>query len=163
MEEQLISFDTAKLAKEKGFNIPTKTAYIGNKFFESEETPNGYDGYDPSFTENWNKKGWVTNREGGMCFGCKLDNIKYFESYTVISQSLLQKWFREKHKIFVNPIPNFKNNVGEHHLGIVFINKEEKVDTIILKNDDKLNKIFSNYEEALEEGLYQALKLIENK
>lgn len=165
MKEHLISFETAKLAKEKGFNIPTKTAYIGNKFFESEETPNGYDGYDPSFKENWNKKGWVTNREGGMCFGCKLDNIKYFESYTAISQTLLQKWLREVHNIDVVIVPERYKN------GVNYLVQAQKFD---LTSDPETNLNFCiegsywfndnheypTYEDAMEKGLEEALKLI---
>ena len=151
MTEQLISFETAKLAKEKGFDIPTKTAYIGNEFFESEETPNGYDGYDPSFTENWNKKGWVTNKEGGMCFGCKLDNIKYFEAYTVTSQSLLQKWLRDKHNIHVNV---------SYDLTFTFKINGDLKGSPYIKYPEISDFWGRTYEEALEKGLQEALKLI---
>ena len=32
MTEQLVSFDTAKLAKEKGFNIPCKKRYLSDQY-----------------------------------------------------------------------------------------------------------------------------------
>lgn len=160
MEEQLITFETAKLTKEKGFNIPTYTSYIGGIFHENEDEPNGYDGYDLASKEDWNKEGWVFSKDGGSCLGCKLDNIKYFEAYTVPTQSLLQRWLREVHKIDVQPICTYKQ-IRFYHLGIIFINGKNQVDTIILKDEDMpTNKLFNSYEEALEAGLREALKIV---
>ena len=36
MKDQLVSFETAKLAKEKGFNEPCKTSYNKDKEFTDE-------------------------------------------------------------------------------------------------------------------------------
>lgn len=69
------------------------------------------------------------------------------------TQSLLQKWLREKHDIHVNPIPNFKTTWNQYHLGIVYKNKESKVDIEVIKDNKDFNKLFESYEEVLEVGL----------
>ena len=133
MKEQLIKFETAKLAKEKGFDCQTRRYYGVTGIGHSSRQP---------ISQNSIKSG-----------GCLR-----------VTQSLLQKWLRDEHKIFVNPIPSPQTKYGQHHLGIVFNNDEGMVDTIILKdvnvNLRVINKLFDTYEEALEAGLIEALKLI---
>lgn len=112
MKEQLITFETAKLAKEKGFRLLVD--------FES--------------------------------------------SYP--TQSLLQKWLREKHNIDVVISPERYSN------GVNYLVQAQKWD---LNADPEVNLNFvikgscwyndnheyPTYEEALEKGLQEALKLIE--
>ena len=162
MNEEVISFKTAKLAKEKGFDIPLYTSYINGVFHENQPEPNGYDGWDIPDKENWNKKNWVFSKKGGSCFGCKLDNIKYFEACTAPTQSLLQKWLREIHNIEIISYPCI---VGKYSFKIY---KLKEVIVILSLNGRKVldksdsNKYFKTYEEALELGLQEALKLIKN-
>ena len=89
MEEQLISFDTAKLAKEKGFNIPTISYY--NPKGRSEES----EGYMTERLEcsNWNdgQGSYPTHAKDVEC--------------SAPTQSLLQKWLREVHNTDVYCIP----------------------------------------------------------
>lgn len=152
MKEDLITFKTAKLAKEKMFDLATYTAYIGGKFHENEDEPNGYDGYDLASKENWNKKGWIFTKDGKACFGCQ-NNPKYFEAYTVTTQSLLQKWLREKKGIVVVVfIDDNQNTDGVEYYSNVYSNNGL---------DDYFTSVeFKGYEEALEEGLQESLKLI---
>lgn len=75
MEEQLISFETAKLAKEKGFDIPCWN-YID--IYNTEDSIMGYIG--DTFEE-------------------KLNFAKEFIQYYLPTQSQLQKWVREVHNI----------------------------------------------------------------
>ena len=105
MKEQLISFETAKLAKEKGFNIK-----IYKNTIDYELNPP--------------------------------------------TQSLLQKWLREVHKI---------------HIEIEIAADEELVNIIPFIYQISIYKqkegyfprdFYNTYEEALEEGLLEALKLI---
>lgn len=72
MEDQLISFETAKLAKEKGFEEKTKTWYNFSGLSVS-----GEQSQYPS-------------------------NDKRFPSYSRPTQSLLQRWLREKHRIDID-------------------------------------------------------------
>ena len=146
MKEQLISFETAKLAKEKGFDVPVDSLYSmysNNNVIIDNDYLRKYNKFDKKEyikTKNWNLK-------------------KKFTSAP--TQSLLQKWLREVYNISVNPIPNFKTNLNQYHLGIVFINKGV-VDATIIKSDAayKTTVLFDSYEEALEKGLQEALKLI---
>lgn len=99
MTEQLISFETAELAKEKNFNL-----------FKDIE-------------------------------------LIYGELPT---QSLLQKWLREKHKIDIL-VGMFLDSY------IVHISYEHK---LILKYEGDTIQKFNKYEYALEAGLKEGLKLI---
>lgn len=67
------------------------------------------------------------------------------------SQSLLQKWLRDEHKIDINI-----DRGGKEGHYIVFIHRYG----YIYEGDGP--KLFSSYEEALEEGLKQALLLLED-
>lgn len=64
------------------------------------------------------------------------------------TQSLLQKWLREKHEIHIAIMPCILPNNTIHYY--------------IFKGKLKWNwnELFDSYEEALEEALYQALLLI---
>lgn len=124
MEEQLISFETAKLAKEKGFGGKELT------------TLNGY-------------------FRGGILCNIPCNNKSDFcheDEFSAPTQSLLQKWLREKYKIIVSI--NIMSDLSYYSL-LIDIN-ENKLD---LKNQSK-NRGFNTYEEALEVGLQEALKLI---
>ena len=149
MKEQLIEFETAKLAKEKGLKLETYTAYIGDEFFESEDKPNGYDGWDLAESQNWNNNS-VYAKDGGGCFGCKLDNKKWFEAYAVTSQSILQKWLREEYDIHIEIIPD-----REFWHTVMY--------PIVCINDVGHYGNHKTYEKALEKGLIEALKLIGNE
>lgn len=70
MTEQLISLETAKLAKEKGFDGVCCQYYDKDDRLDS---PSGYDGWPFC---NWNEIG---------------------DHYSAAPQSLVQKWLREVH------------------------------------------------------------------
>ena len=144
MEEQLISFDTAKLAKEKGFNIPTRNFYADFTWKSIEVYSCIEVGYN-EFTDS-------------------MENNHGFGDITLIpTQSLLQKWLREVHniEILINRIPpeavlasknNGKNILNNYSYYVWSLNNNPRI----------ANKgSFKNtYEEALEIGLQEALKLI---
>ena len=79
-------------------------------------------------------------------------NAEGYKQPTAPTQSLLQKWLREKYKIIVSI--NIMSDLSYYSL-LIDIN-ENKLD---LKNQSK-NRGFNTYEEALELGLQEALKLI---
>ena len=108
MEDTLITFETAKLAKEKGCNL-----------------------------------------ENCTCGGYP-DCICYDK---IISQSLLQKWLREKYDIDVI-INTYRNQNQKYYK--YFISEKSK-------NVVKSEEYYNIYEDALEVGLQEALKLINNK
>lgn len=114
-QEQLITFETAKLAKEKGFDLIANSQQL-------------------------------TSHDVGQ--GVKLTG------HSLPTQSLLQKWLRNNYNIWVNlEISNagIFPEILEIKDGV--INVDERV---------TINKVFSKneYELALETGLLEALKLI---
>lgn len=121
MEEKLISFETARLAKEKGFDIHCR-------FYYNEEMLNVYENEDFPYN-SWN----------GSLFAP--------------TQSLLQKWLREKYKFHIE-IEDFDDiKSGE----LVYFT------TLRTKHAEyyhKDNKQFSSYEDALEFSLTTLLKQI---
>lgn len=130
MEEQIISFETAKLAREKGFNEITRYYW--------EE---GTDGHGPGLFEG---------DEGLQNMDLMSTYIKDGKSYgewSAPTQSLLQKWLRDVHRKYVYVIPDSiedENNIKWFH------------NTILTSSAT----LYNTYEEALEAGLYEALTLI---
>lgn len=124
MVEKIIELETAKLAKEKGFNIPVWDFFDENR-------------------EEENVIGWI-----GDSFEEKLEFAKEFVEYWRPTQSLLQKWLREVHHIDVWVVPS--KNLDEE-LCYSYL-----IDTLNYTDSED----YTTYEEALEEGLQEALKLI---
>ena len=121
MIDELVNFKTAKLAKEKGFDI---TSWFGNdaSLYDKEGTHVYYSNY------------------GFMGSGLSENYIK------APTQSLLQRWLREEHRLNVVPLPNrYDSDVWYYFIGSKKITEEDTNWT---------------YEQALEEGLQQALTLI---
>ena len=87
MEDQLISFETAKLAIEKGFNISVLNCYN-----ENEELGDFEDYSIVDFNSFPIVKGSNMNM------------------YSAPTQTLLQRWLREKHDIHISPIPLSRDN-----------------------------------------------------
>lgn len=125
MKETLITFETAQLAKKKGFDLETFYSHKKDYFSEKGEIVKTDDYYK--------------------------NNTSMFPAP---SQSLLQKWLRENHKIVVEPTL-LGGLVSETNLFdcSVFYVKNKTV------CESKL-KVTHSYEEALEIGLIEALKLI---
>lgn len=117
MKEELISFKTAKLAKEKGFSSATSRQY--------------------------DSKGECHH---ALSIGIGAD--EYLKRTAAPTQSLLQKWLREEHCTDVLIVPALKEN---HYEPLIIDNNE---------NQTVSDECFVCYEEALEKGLYEALKLI---
>ena len=123
IEEQYVSFETAKLAKEKGFDEEI------NSFYVTVEGGCTYLCFTSFF-------GWMKDTYNN----CELEelNSKCDERYlSAPTQSLLARWLREKHKLFIEVTVDFKNADYAN-------NKEE----------------FHSYEKVMEDGLQEALKLL---
>ena len=129
MEDQLISFETAKLAKEKGF--------------------------------------WgiflLYKKDGTTWNSCFLGEDEFKECYPAPTQSLLQKWLREKHNFHIE-IKSNSHSQGNQGLW-------EYLTTPIFEKGHILNYLdtskrqgngcgLNTYEDCLEEALMVALKLI---
>lgn len=126
MKEQLILFETAKLAKEKGFKEWT------------------FDYYD--------HEGLL--RDANIYINCddlEEDHGKII--YRANTQSLLQKWLRDKHNIHIDVNPSL-NTWSVCIYQIIAENLLRSVDR------GRIITGFNSYEPALEEGIFEALKLI---
>ena len=137
MEEQLISFETAKLAKEKGFNIPVRYGVYGKNM---------------KLTEN---HGWEKNKKLEL----RNWNTPKAKSYSIPTQSLLQKWLREEHGIFIL----ITNKRGEspmsfYYYWLAYKCGEVKYEKVGMS---KTGCKISSYERALRQALKAALKSIE--
>ena len=76
IQEQYVSFETARLLKEKGFNVKCHTYYNYQSVSYSQHN------------ENWNYNGTF---RGGML--------------SAPTQSLVMRWLREIHNLFIGIIP----------------------------------------------------------
>lgn len=133
MTDQLISYETAVLAKEKGFDIPIQ--HTVDKRSQLYDIHKDVISINSTTVDNWNK----------------------FE--TVVSaptQSLLQRWLREIHSlhIMIVPLTGLDNWVYSIH----------EDSTIDFKKvvEFNYNLSYKTYEEVLEKGLQEALKLIKS-
>ena len=73
----------------------------------------------------------------------------------------LQRWLREVHKIHINIQMLYQCNIepAEFEGWIIYI-AGESFETNYEINKDLISKVFKSYEEALEYGLFEMLKLI---
>jgi hypothetical protein len=117
MEEQIVKLETAKLAKEKGFNVKCENFY---------------------------------NRGSGY----RLQNDSIIRTgadviYEAPTQSLLQKWLREKYNIHVEITwVDTLSNIYVYHISTT---------GNAIRPD---SQFYNSYEEALENGLLEGLNLI---
>ena len=133
MKDELISFETAKLAKDRGFDLDVRHFYpewddvgeelyscigqgIGEFISDDESTTRGY--------------GDVTR---------------------VSTQSLLQRWLRENHVFVISVEPCV---FTDFHTYIFFVRHGEKLGRVI---SSKEMLEHNTYEEALEEALKESL------
>jgi len=154
-KEPIVSYDLAKLAKEKGFDWECYKCYdyaLTSKYDEQ-------DGYSGSF--GW-KKGELNLR--GDYFVNNYNNIDYSNKNWYMcaapTQSLLQKWLRDVHDI--NIFMNFKPNIKKWDFIPYSMNINGK--EYVKQNNEYLKlhreRRYDTYEEALEEGLKEALNKI---
>ena len=131
MEEVYVNYETALLAKVKGFNAIDCTGY----YHENE----GY------------KKGY------SFCYSDI--NMQSENAVLAPTQALLQKWLRDK-KIDITVITNWKKGRRIYYVGFSFLNTKNEID-IWFSNDNKGNKIeYDTYEEALNIGEYESLQRV---
>jgi len=131
MEEQLVTFEVARLAKEKGCKLD---------LYSDDE--------------------WHYIDEEGDLFWCTHDPRSSYpnaERVVKCSQSLLQKWLRDKHSLYVlleeTETLSLKSGIGFYYKIIKVKDREH------LRLDYSMY-FYKTYEEALEAGLKEALKLI---
>ena len=128
MQEKLVEFNTAVLAKQKGFNGKS------NYYYAKSKTRVHYGIYN------------------------KLHSFKHIAATT---QSSLQKWLREEHNCIIEV-----TFYGENIIALDDIKYAVEIDyygknfNFISDSSDYYSNGYNTYEEALEVGLFNALKLI---
>ena len=136
MNEQIISFKTAKLAKKKGFNYDVRFKYDLNT---KEYYLSGF-----RDCNGWRQKPFNWNHSDYK------DSDKFISAPT---QSLLLKWLIDEHKILVQV------DIEDWSTWKYCILGEDCMAPIcILKSN--IYPEYNSYEEALEKGLFEALKFI---
>jgi len=115
-----IQFNTAKLAKKRGFDLITENRY----FFNSELTT-------------------------------KTPTQSSKPTLYAPTQSELQGWLRDVHKIYLYIVPVGDVSYNLKYWNYSIFGKDYK------EGQHGTNR-FTSYEDALEAGLFEALKLIEN-
>lgn len=140
IEEAYVSFETAKLAKEKGFDEPCKEYY---------ECGNDYTSSLP----------WGTNQE----------DFRDEKDILAPTQAMLARWLREKYNVHVIPKPIYDSDrLEQYGCDIHCPDKNGLVFTIISPvfpvykqtSNHNMTKELGTYEESMEAGLQEALKLI---
>jgi hypothetical protein len=153
MEDQVIKYETAKLAADKGFDLRTTHEYLD--LVEHKETIYGHGKYHDE----------VEGEELVPAkYGVLTDNPSYHkyvsQFYRAPTQSLLQKWLRKRHNTYawVEVIFNggtkitFGSNVFSP-----YIMPDQEIE------EYSETDYFNSYEEALENALIMSLKFIPRK
>jgi len=137
MEDKLIDYELAVLAKRKGFDIPVHAYYQYHSGTIYERITDHF-----------------------VMYSILPDNAKDdIECFLRPTQSLLQKWLRDKHKIDVEvhvyTRPHYCVDIINQYSGVEYVNNPN---LIVLFEEHP--RAFITYEEALEEGLKQAIAKI---
>ena len=139
IEEQFVSFDTARMLKEVGFNIPCRGIYVTDRtgYYEFRE----YDNKQTTDNLWWNTE----------------DGFQY--EYLAPIQALAARWLHEVHRIVVDVAyipPHVGRDVWQYFVG--------GMDDMVWPGDyEPSDRKYETYEEAMEVGLQEAIKLIKSK
>lgn len=140
MFDRTINLETAKLAKEKGFNVPTLAWFFSNFMAGLDYIKVNYIG--PG------QFGDVTKPEDH-------NNAEYYlKRYSAPTLTILQEWLMKAHNIYV--IIEMDYTMEPKFVHTISVFKEEDF------SYDKTNysDLFRTYHDALEDGLFEALKKI---
>ena len=144
MKENIISFPVAKLAKEKGFDEPCIDTYKDVELYKHKAKR-----YNSSFNTEWREE---------LIKNSAMSNAK-IARYSAPTQSLLQKWLRDVHNLYPFAWCNASGwgweleKTNGTHISIMDIDGD-------VEGTEPESGMFKSYEEALEAGLQEALKLI---
>lgn len=146
MQDELITLETSILAKEKGFN-----EWCGTQYSKYIKDCKPY------------KSGDIERHNNSMRNSCCFSSDSHI-NYACPTQSLLQRWLFEIHNIYTTSLPH--RNIEDGHIKLTFYSVLIKdLGQNIFCEADSLGasvEEFESPEQALEAGLQQALKLIDN-
>ena len=150
MEDTLVGFEVAKLAKEVGFNIYTQKVFVETL----EHTLEMGRGGDCTFSYQAPRVLSVGKMGEWDIVHCQAP-----------TQSLLQKWLREVHNIYVD----VRHTASLDGKGIQYYTNWGFIINIDKEGKQNVNGGYSEYEDwktheqALEHGVMEGLKLIKEK
>ena len=142
MEDEIVSFETAMLLKEKGFNEPCSYYYEDDELYKLAY----YHGDGAGFVCNNSPINDRLSCEEMQC--------------TAPTQSLAQKWLREIHNITFNANPHSNDGKIVYVVTIKVISNNKHVDFNVMIDTSNKAIMFGTYEDAIEAGLKYCLKLI---
>ena len=142
MEDEIVSFETAMLLKEKGFNEPCSYFYEDNELCKLCY----YQGDGTGFVRNNSPINEKISCEEMQC--------------TAPTQSLAQKWLREIHHITFNANPHSDNHEIIYVVTIKVISSNKYIDFNVMMDTSNKAIMFDTYEDAIESGLKHCLKSI---
>lgn len=139
IHEEICTYEVCKLAKEKGFDVPTDRYYhIYDDVIEAQNS--------------LEMKG-----DGCADFYNSLNRCRC----AAPTQSLLQRWLREEKKIYVCPciISDYEDDYTPHivYWSFIIVNTESG-DSIYREYERVDDKRFDTYEQALEDAELYVLK-----
>ena len=143
MEDEIVSFETAMLLRDKGFDESCSYYYEDDKLYRL-----GYhNGYGNSlFCDN------STMNDMLLC-----DTIQC----TAPTQSLAQRWIREHLECHMFVIPSLQKGNIIYYVHIIrYSNKTYLGHNLMLGDSNANTMTFASYEDAIEEGLKYCLKTI---
>ena len=137
MEEQFVSFETAKLAKQKKYPQMDYLSYV--------------------LPDDKNKYPYLTG-----IHPCHFNSKKVFHAPT---QTLLQRWLREIHGIHIVIIPTVTSFWTYKTVTVISERDDDVIKGIKSVSDlppykEVCGYDFNTYEDALEYALFESLKLI---
>lgn len=132
IEEQFVSFETAKLLKEAGFNVPCRGIYVTDRtgYYEFRE----YDNKQTTDDLCWNTE----------------DGFQY--EYLAPTQALAEKWLREVYNIAIYSL--YDDDMEQWFYVVDAFTKNPVIDVFQSGSE------YDDYESAFEDGLREAIKLI---
>ena len=135
IEEQFVSFDTARMLKEAGFNVPCRGVYVTDRtgYYEFRE-------YDNKQTTD------------DLCWDSE-DGFQY--EYLAPTQALADKWLREVYNVAIYSLYD-----DDTEQWFYFIDAFTKNSAI---NGFQSGSEYDDYESAFEGGLQEAIKLIKKQ
>ena len=142
MEDEIVSFETAMLLKEKGFNEPCSHYYEDNELYKLYH----YQGDGTGFSRNNSPINDRLSCEEMQC--------------AAPTQSLAQKWLRETRNITFNANPHSNDGKIIYVVTIKVISSNKYIDFNVMMDTSNKATMFDNYEDAIEAGLKYCLKSI---
>ena len=142
MEDEIVSFETAMLLKEKGFNEPCSYYYEDDDLYKL-----GY---------------YHGDGTGLVCNNSPIDGRFLCEKMqcTAPTQSLAQKWLRETRNVTFNANPHSNDGKIIYVVTIKVISSNKYIDFNVMMDTSNKATMFDTYEDAIESGLRHCLKSI---